>query len=171
MESWWIRGITIAWKPEVVTATFTVVYAAAAVATFFVIFVATTTATKQLSETRATRLTELMTDLSRRWDEPSMLHARQVEGSFRTADRLRAKFPRLYEKNHSKAYEALRIPDFFEDVAIFVKEGHLPPETVRLSLGTPMVRHWDYWKKTVDYFRSSQPTAYANWEEVATELR
>jgi hypothetical protein len=47
----------------------------------------------------------------------------------------------------------LRIPNYFEDLAIMVEEGHLDLEFVAKGFSALALWEWDYWKEAISLMR------------------
>jgi hypothetical protein len=101
-----------------------------------------------------------------------MLIARHNAVEHGTPQKLREHLKAIYTKNDPATYELLRVPDFFEDVAVMVKSRTIPFKMIRRSWGMPIVLLWRHWKLAVMSIREmqQQPTAYENWERLAARL-
>lgn len=127
----------------------------------------------QLREVKKDRHIQVMSDFGRRWDEPHLWEARerQVEIS---DEELALLVERWFTKGDPEAKEVqllLRVPNFFEDLALTVEIGSMELRTVDLWLGSVIDRMWNYWSPAITKMRESRPTSYAQFERLVLDLR
>ena len=88
--------ITIAWT-DIVTAV-------AAGLTVLILLAAAFYARNQIKCTERTREAQLLTDLSRRWNEEQLTEARKAARNYKSADELKDAVQKLGGKNDKEAY-------------------------------------------------------------------
>ena len=109
----------------------------------------------QLLEAKTARKAQVLTELSKRWDDPLISESRRRVSSFEgDPEGLSRRLQKLNDKNHREYYVLIRVANFFEDLAILVEEEALTPELVTKSLGDPIKY---YWKLFRCYALAAQP--------------
>jgi hypothetical protein len=130
-------------------------------------------AVEQLEEVKRDRHVQVFADLGRRWDGPEMVEALQEERRY-TTKQLEKLFARAYaplSRNRFKEWAAkraqtktvvlLRIPNFFENLALIVKAGSLDIRLVSLDYGTVAKEAWEKWEAAVMELRKTDDQSYA----------
>jgi hypothetical protein len=126
----------------------------------------------QLRETRRDRHIQVLTEYGRRWDDDRIAEARlevQRFTSLELADEV-VKWLTPPREEHSPMPILLRIPNFFEDLAIMVECGRLQIGLVARSWLPAAVREWEYWSDAVEKMREYEPTAYVEFEKMVRDL-
>jgi hypothetical protein len=152
----------------------TALYAIAATATFAIVAVGVVLAIRQLNETVRSRHAALMSEFSKRWDEPRLVESRAMIQKY-TPARLLLRVQALEGTMGSlnELQDLLRVPNFLEDLAVLEREGAISFEMIRLSLGGEYVQWWDHWKPTTAYMRGDETydLVFENMEGLAERLR
>lgn len=156
------------WTPQNDPTWTDVVGALSSIGTLIVVVVGAIFANRQLQETKRGRVANLLAELARRWDD--MIEVRQAVASYADPTDLANAIERFYNQNSTEFYTFSRLPNFFEDLAVLVNEQSIPLEMVRASFGDAVVYHWSRWAAATAFLRRDQPTAYANFEELARRL-
>ena len=155
---------------DVVSAIFTVIgalgFVAAAVAAWF--------AYDAVKETRRDRHIQIVMDYGSRWDGERMFEAREQRRPLGRARLLDAVGKWLADPTKRSAVPILlRIPNYFEDLAIMVEEGHLDLEFVAKGFSALALWEWDYWKEAISLMRVEleDEQAYVEFEKLVNDLR
>jgi hypothetical protein len=156
---------------EVVTAVFTAL-------TMFVLLGTAIFVWRQLSESEGTRLATLVTDLTRRWDEP-LLQSARLEFSSLTAAELRTIVELSYAEPRGpedQIYLRLQaLPNFFEYLGVLEArvEGGVPLELINVLWRTSILSTWRRWHPTIDWIRekAGTQTFYGSFEGLAEKIR
>lgn len=128
--------LEVAWTDAVIAVS-EAVTALLAAAGFAILVIGGIVALLQLKSGDRTREGQLLTDISRRWEEGEIFKARcellkfQREDGLRLAEELR----NLRDKGDRRFLTLMSVPNFFEDVGILVENGALRLEVVQASLG------------------------------------
>ena len=64
----------------------------------------------------------------------------------------------------------LRVPNFFEDLALMVELGELEKAFIARSFKTMARREWAYWELAVTELRVQDPDAYVEFQQLVTDL-
>ncbi|HEX2057986.1 MAG TPA: hypothetical protein VHI71_06415 [Actinomycetota bacterium] len=154
---------------EAATAWPDVVLAITSAVTALMVVVAASYARHQLDEIRRTRNADVMFRLSERWDRLSedrrLLY--QYEGRGR---KLRAHLLRAMDKNSKLYFDLVRVPSFFEDLAIQVRARSIPPDMVDASFGTAIQTYWKIWAPAVDVVRRQDERVHEKFQALAKEM-
>jgi F0F1-type ATP synthase membrane subunit c/vacuolar-type H+-ATPase subunit K len=132
-------------------------------------------AADQLSETRLTSLTQVMTELTRRWDEPVLKDSRDALAGY-SAEQLRELVERVYTRGgdteaRKKYFVLAALPNFLESVAIMCRRG-LSVDLVDDLWGSAIVNAWRSWRPATEFARErlQTETIYLNLENLAEEI-
>jgi hypothetical protein len=123
--------------------------------------------------TRA-RHAALMADISKRWDEDLLVEARELAFPFVDDPRLlRAYVSMALDKPGKKYVTLVRIPNFFEDLAILLRAHAISFRIVKDTFGLGLVDTWDRWSLAIQYIRGTEddPTIYEHFEDLAERMR
>lgn len=158
---WFLFGATVA------LATVTAVLAGAAIY-----------ALKQLAEVRTDREVSILGDLGRRWDDQPVSESLEMAARYhqdelaevvRKAHQKRRKH-RLLDRARARADRELvvllRVPNFFEDLAVIAEEGGLDPKLVSKVFKGLALREWRFWGPAMVVLREQDEYAYTQWEEL-----
>jgi len=135
-------------------------------------------ARKELRGGEQTRFSELIADLSRRWDEPLLSRARLALTGL-DEDDLTDLMLRTWEKKVTLPerrifYQIQALPNFIETLAVieYDVEG-LSLKTIDALWGSQIIGDWERWKPAVLLLRTEvgDDTTYANFELLAKRLR
>lgn len=127
----------------------------------------------QLSESKTDRHLQVLSDFGRRWDEPSLVEARTKQWEIPN-DQLLGLVTKWFEHREPKDSPVpllLRIPNYFEDLAITVDAGNLDMKIVVRPLGHLVVDMWQYWGAPIYEMRKYEPRAYIEFEALYREVR
>lgn len=127
----------------------------------------------QVVEARQGRRAEALFELSRRWDEPLLAEGRQAAAIYTTPDALRVGIEKARSNPEGDEYYMLvRVPNFFEDLAVMVEDGLASFEDVKRTLGSQVVGKWLHWQPSVAFMRetSGRPTVYEHFEALARRM-
>lgn len=166
----WLLAAPVPWA-EAVIAIFTAL-------TMFVLLGTAIFVWRQLSESEGTRLSTLITDLTRRWDEPLLQDAR-LEFSSLTASELRIIVELSYANPRGpedQIYLRLQaLPNFFEYLGVLEArvEGGVPLELINVLWRTSILSSWRRWHPTINWIRdkAGTQTFYASFEALAEKVR
>jgi hypothetical protein len=125
----------------------------------------------QVKETRRDRHIQVLSEFGRRWDEDLLSEARSKQREYDDVEL--AGEVRKWIRDPSAAADVpilLRVPNYFEDLAIMVECGRLEREYVARSFSMLAVREWEYWERAVNEMRIDAPDAYTEFEGLARAL-
>ena len=148
---------------------------ATAVAAVFAIFAAVGAwfAFDQVKESRRDRHVGVLSEFGRRWDGEQLTTAREKLLSYSSEDLVAAVDEWLtlpIEEEPSDVPMLLRVPNFFEDLAIMVDLGRLELKYVAKSFKASALTEWPYWEPVVTRMRERDPEAYTEWETLVQQL-
>jgi hypothetical protein len=128
---------------------------------------------RQLREAERTRLATLISDLTRRWDEP-LLRTARLEFSSLTADELKALVQESYANprgDEDRRYLRLQaLPNFFEYLGVLeTTTKGLTLELINVLWRSSILSTWRRWEPTITWIRSEAGVTsfYANFERLA----
>jgi len=127
----------------------------------------------QLDETRRDRHVQVIADLGRRWDEPELAAARRKQLEYLSVPLSRKVEQWLaHPDTDSEAMLLLlRVPNFFEDLAVMVESGSLDLSLVGKVFRSIALAQWRYWEPSVRIMRDYHgPRAYAQFESLVRQL-
>lgn len=125
---------------------------------------------EQLADARRDRHIHVLSDFGRRWDDARIVEARDKQRSYtdiQLADAV---------EKWAKGGEAgdipllLRVPNFFEDLALMVELGRLEVSFVARSFKTMAQREWAYWELAVTKLRERDKDAYVEFQQLVRDL-
>jgi hypothetical protein len=141
-------------------------------------------AVQQLDEVRADRNVLIFSDFGLRWEGEPMTEALVLAQKFsgeelaalfkRGADGTRLTNPfkeRRRQREERERVILLRIPSYFEDVAIVAQAGSLNDD-IRFTdnFGGLASELWPKWRLTVKQFQEVDPTYYSEFEQLASSV-
>ncbi len=140
-------------------------------ATFVVIFFAAVFAGFQVISQRKAREAQLMTDLSARWDSAALTRARRlVSAPPSNPAAILARMTELEAQDSAAFFALLRLPNFFEDLAILVEEGSISLRVVKKSLAGAIRTYFQLYKLFVESEQKASPSSYEHWEKLYNDL-
>lgn len=155
---------------ESVTAIATAVLALAAVIALLQLVIARA----QMREARSAKNLQTRSDLTRKWDAYSF---RELRARFHTlaaggSEALRDKILELRDHRDPEYFELLKVPDFFEDIGIAVKNQEIEFGVVRQSLGATVPHYWSLWFPFVIQIRGQlgDPKLYEHFQYLAERV-
>jgi hypothetical protein len=123
-----------------------------------------------LKDAKRDRHIHVLSDFGRRWDDARIVEARDKQRSYtdiQLADAV---------EKWAKGGEAgdipllLRVPNFFEDLALMVELGRLEVSFVARSFKTMAQREWAYWELAVTKLRERDKDAYVEFQQLVRDL-
>jgi len=127
----------------------------------------------QLRVAERDRHAQLLTDLSRRWDESPLIDCRILLMEFPDdGAELRKKLERLEENRDPEFHKLMVVANFFEDLGILVAEEILPLDLVKKSLAGPAQYQFHRYRPFIGGVRQSRgrPELYRWFEYLATAV-
>ncbi len=137
--------ITIAWT-DIVTAI-------AAGLTVLILLAAAFYARNQIKCVERTREAQLLTDLSRRWNEEKLTEARKAVRNYKNGSELKDAVQKLRESNHDEYYVLVRLPDFFEALGVLVNTSCLSKQLTKDLFGTAIGYYHKLYVPAIKYLR------------------
>src|SRR5438045_3291262 len=130
-------GATPTWTDVVVAVTSVITAAGIVVAG-----IAARVAWRQVKQMNMDRQALILLDHSRRWDESLLTEAREAASNYRTPKELRTHLQQTSERNEREFYVLMRLPHFFEDLAVMVKHKALDFDIVDDAWGMIIPKRW-----------------------------
>jgi hypothetical protein len=123
-----------------------------------------------LEDARKTRHAELVTDLSRRWDEPLIAESRKLFGK-KTAEELVEVVNEFYVTgdNDDEYYKLTAWPNLIETIGVLESDGAISPEVIHQMWGGGIIVAWAGWCDAIQALRerAERPTTYLNFGRLA----
>jgi hypothetical protein len=117
---------------------------------------------------------QLIAELGRRWDEEKLAEARTKLLAFDDVQLCEEITGCLASPEGSDLYVLLRVPNFFEDLALMVESGGVDEELVNRAFRDLTLGQWEYWEKAIVAMRESPRIgagSYSQFERLATQLK
>jgi hypothetical protein len=135
-------------------------------------------ARRTLRDAQNTRHANVLTELSRRWDDPHIVQSVKLFARYKRAD-LVSLIETIYDERKPSDQELFdfatleAIPNLWETVAILQSEGAFPLSMVEKMWGAAIASAWDAWEAAIKRLRelTDTPTTYCHFERLATALR
>lgn len=129
-------------------------------------------ALQQLGEARRDRHIQVLSDFGRRWDDPTLEEAREKQGQYNSNELADAVVEWLKKPtSHPDMFILLRVPNYFEDLAIMVQLAGLDIEPVSKAFGTRALRSWAYWGEAIREMRDKDaPASYVEFQQLVQAL-
>jgi hypothetical protein len=144
----------------------------APVVTVAILLIALLIAARQLYQTVRTRHASMLEDLSRRWDEPLLVEARELAAKH--GDQLREWIEYYWTPTVSpELFVLLRIPNFLEDLAVLEDRGAISFRIVKESFGGAIVFTWNSLEPANPILSKEEgyDPVYSNFERLAKRMR
>jgi hypothetical protein len=135
-----------------------------------VVILAAIVGIQQLHQAVKTRHAQLLADLSRRWQEPTLEESRALAVLY--GNRLREQLEAHLTARDPESDILLRSLDFYEDLAVLVKHRALSFRMVRDSLGALICEEWEAWAEAVHFLRTRHrdDQIYENFQRLAERM-
>lgn len=117
------------------------------------IAVAALFALRSLGESKRDRHVQLIAELGRRWDEEKLAEVRTKPLAFDNVQLCEEITGCLASPEGSDLYVLLRVPNFFEDIALMVESGGVDEELVNRAFRDLTLDQWEYWEKAIAAMR------------------
>lgn len=136
------------------------------------LFVAACLAAWQVWEARGARKAQLLLDLTKRWDDPTFVEAREYAAKYEVGAPLRDAIKQFRENKAHEYFVLMRIPNFFEQLGLLRQERTVSLNVLNAWVGSIIIREWDRWELAVEYLRKlSSSTNYKMWQDLATKIQ
>ena len=117
----------------------------------------------------------MASQLAQRWADPVLVEARKWvsrQGDPTDPEVFARKFQSLWRTKADELWEVLREPDFFEDLAILEKRGHLDAEILEDSLGAIVPERWRRWSGAIAWRieTTGNDKIYCNFKALVDKL-
>ncbi len=164
-----------------VTAVATGVLALAALATLIVVYETAAVARSGLDDARKTRHAQLLTDLSRRWDEAQMIESRKLY-SLHGPKWVLGMVEKLYiydpdatplpEPEVDTWSKVMRWPSLLETIGVLHNDGAIGTEVAFNNWGAQIAEAWRLWRGPVNRMRelSGYEGTYRNFQQLAKTM-
>ena len=166
--------VLFVWKQNVETGDWTMIWTAVYAAfTAFIaaaLFFAGVAAVSQIRSMERARQGQLLTELSRRWEE--LWECRQKANRFQgNPVGLHQALMKLERRNHRDYFALVRLPNFFEDLGILVDEDIISAELVKNSRGGQIKYYWDLYQCYIRAQQKIRSTTFENFGTLVDELK
>ena len=125
----------------------------------------------QLTETRMDRHLQVIGELGRRWDADDLVTARNKVLPYDEVQLAEEVAKCLAKPGSGELQVWLRVPNFFEDLALMVELGGLDMRPVDLAFGYMVKRGWQHWEPSIIEMRKTRGAdLYAQFEALAKQV-
>jgi hypothetical protein len=131
-------------------------------------------AARALAENRRDRHIQILSDFGRRWDTANLLEAREEQAQIHSAalvtlvDRWLTRAATTEEGKQVRTL--LRIPNFFEDLAIMADLGDLDMAFVAKAFKPSTDREWAYWEQAILRMQETDRSSYRQFKQLKENL-
>jgi hypothetical protein len=151
-----------------------------------VLAIAAWRALSQLTEGRTDRQVQVLIHLGERWNSEMMseallieaTHTKEglahlVERAWREHDGwfFKGRAKRAKDRANRELVILLRVPDYFEDLAVLAERAHLDMRDVGLIFKGVVLDEWDLWELAIAKLREGDPYSYTQFERLVTDMR
>ncbi len=149
-----------------------VVIAITAALTFIILLVAAIIAKRELNCIDRTREAELLTELSRRWNEEQLTESRKAARKYKSGAELKEAVQIARGNNDEEYYKLVRLPDFFEALGVLVNRSCLSKELTKDLFGTVVKHYYEIYGPTIWYLREihNDKNIYTWFDDLAEKL-
>jgi hypothetical protein len=123
----------------------------------------------QVKETRRDRYIEAILEFGRRWDDDKLTEARESLLAYNRATIADHIKKCLNHPSGSDLYVLLRVPNFYEDLAM-VAEAGLDGDIVAKHFGPDVLKEWAFWEDAIYLLRQRDGSAYTQFEVLVERL-
>lgn len=125
----------------------------------------------QLVEARKQRQIQVLSDFGQRWDSERLVEARDKQAGYDSTDLAeRVAEWLLAPADAPDVRTLLRVPNFFEDLAIMVDLGELKIDYVAKAFKASAEREWAYWHDAISAMQNDTPASYSQFEALVNRL-
>jgi len=125
---------------------------------------------EQLAQAKRDRHINILSEFGQRWDDARLVEAREKQRGYANTELATAIKQWAEGGKAGDIPILLRVPNFFEDLALMVELGELERPFVARSFKTMARREWAYWELAVTELRTRDPEAYVEFEQLVAEL-
>jgi hypothetical protein len=146
--------------------------AIAAICTAIILFLALGFAWHEVRCIEKARKAQLLTGLSKWWNEELLRESRQAAEKYKNGIQLQKALENFKKTNDKEYYVLLRLPDFFEDLGLLVNSECFSKQLATDLFGTAMKYHYERYKPAIEYLRTefNDKTIYKFFEDLATNV-
>jgi hypothetical protein len=124
----------------------------------------------QLRELKRDRSLQWIFEMGRRWDNEKLEHSRVALRACKE-EALAAKVarwgtPGFSAEEEVEMTELIRLPNFFEDVALMFEHGRLNTDLVWQTFSGPAFEAWEGWKASMPALREHDPLCFSEFEKL-----
>ena len=124
---------------------------------------------QQVREARRSREAHMAADFFYRWNEDSMIEARQLMAQFSTPEELAAALQRYASTNAREAFVLYREPDYFEQLAALERSGAFDFGLIKLLVGDILIARWEMWRPALQTVHGD--VVYPLFRDLAARMR
>ncbi len=149
-----------------------IVIAVAAAFTVAILLAAAFLAWHEVRCIERAREAQLLTDLSRRWDEELLRESRETAEKYTNGRQLRQALGNLKKNNDKEYYILLRLPSFFEDLGLLVSSQCFSRQLANDLFGTAIKYHYNRYELAIKYLRKKykDENIYKFFTDLATDV-
>jgi len=145
----------------------------------FLLACAALRALKSLRDAKRTRHATLITDLTRRFDEPLVADSWELWANTGQTE-IMALIEKVYVsrtatvKEHARLLTLMVIPNLLETIGVLESEGALEAKTIYKMWGDTIIGAWNVWKRPIGRLRESEanrPWTYQYFQDLARKMR
>ncbi len=124
---------------------------------------------QQVREARRSRQALMAAEFIRRWNDETLVEARQLVARFGKPEDLAAAFEQYVADNSRQAYVLYRELDYFEQLAALERSGALDFALLKLLVGPIVVDRWRLWEPALSAVHGE--TVYPLFRDLADRIR
>lgn len=131
----------------------------------------------QVRQEKKSRQAAIAVDMSRRWDEQTLVDSRtMVRYLGSTPEQFAEHIWRLREQNHDDLHKLLCEANYFEDLGVLYRIKAIDVRWIELSLGTTVRARWSLWGAYAELYndrivpKPKRGTLYENFGRLARRL-
>jgi hypothetical protein len=130
-------------------------------------------AARQIRDERRVRVATLLTEFSRRWDEPRLTDVRLRLEQFENSQELVEEMRRCDREAPALYQFYSRELNYFEELGFFYRQSVVRARAVDLMLGTVIRERWNLWSPVVQDMRKSDgvKSYFEHFEKLAKRLQ
>ncbi len=149
-----------------------IVIAVSSALTLIVLICAFYIAKREIKCIDKTREAEILTELSKRWNEEQLTESRKTARNYKGSAELKDALETARKKNIKEYYRLVRIPDFFEALGVLVNSSCLDKQLTIDLFGSAIEHYYELYKPSIEYLRDfhNDKNIYKWFDNLVTDI-